>query len=135
MPKKEITVPLDLKQMLAQKVTEAGGRLTVKSALNPALWLCAIVSVPSLLISTYSSNPPWWASILALLPVGLACFGFIILLFIDRDKLQSEEFQIKKRTLELIEQKGMPEPMPIDALAVFVSPEMATTSKATLEGK
>jgi len=128
-------VTLDLKQMLAQKVTEAGGRLTVKSALNPALWLCAIVSVPSLLICTLSPNPPWWASILGISPVALVSFGFIMLLFVDRDKLQSEEFQIKKRTLELFEQKGMAEAIPFETLDTLVNPDMTRTSTLRMEGK
>ncbi len=41
---------------------------------------------------------------LASVPVGVACFGFLFLLFFDRDKLQSEDYQIRKKSLEIIEQ-------------------------------
>ena len=39
--------------------------------------------------------------------VGVALFGFLWLLFFDRERLQSEEFIIRNRTLDdLIEEKG-----------------------------
>lgn len=36
----------------------------------------------------------------------IAMFGFLFLLFFDRDKLQSEDYQIRKRSLEMMQQKG-----------------------------
>jgi len=38
--------------------------------------------------------------------VGAAVFGFLFLLIFDRDKLQLEDYQIRKRSLELIQEKG-----------------------------
>lgn len=110
-----------IKALFAQRATEAGGRLTVKSALNPALWLCAIVSVPAAAISAWLANPPWWMLVLVVGSVAVAMFGYLFLLCVDRDKLQSEDFQIRKRTLELIEQKGMDGPVSVATLEV-VSP-------------
>jgi hypothetical protein len=49
---------------------------------------------------------PIWMIVLIFLPVGWAAIGFIFLLIFDRDKLQSEDYQIRKRSLELIGQKG-----------------------------
>ena len=119
----------DIKALFAQRATEAGGRLTVKSALNPVLWLCAIVSVPAVVIASWLSNPPWWLLILVLGPVTVAMFGYLFLLCVDRDKLQSEDFQIRKRTLELIEQKGMDGPITATALEMVSPPLVLTGSE------
>lgn len=43
---------------------------------------------------------------LAFIPLVLAGIGFVVLLLRDPDQLQSEEYQIRKRTLEMIGEKG-----------------------------
>jgi len=103
---------LSLKEAIVTKVMEAGGKLTVRSALNPILWLCGIITIPSLLIYSLLPNPPVWLIWLAFLPVVAAIVGFLFLLVFDRDKLQSENFQLRKMELEMIEEKGTP-PIPI----------------------
>ncbi|MEQ9007890.1 MAG: hypothetical protein RLP12_08405, partial [Ekhidna sp.] len=60
------------------------------------------------------NTPPTWLVVLAFTPVIAAVAGFVFLLIFDRDKLQSEEYQIRKRSLELIEQKGDAAPLVID---------------------
>ena len=57
------------------------------------------------MLASSSTNSPWLIAI-AVVPVGVASFGFLFLLLFDRDKLQSEEFQLKKQSLELIQDKG-----------------------------
>ena len=89
---------------LVSKAMEQGGRLRVKSALNPALWLCAIVSLPILFLYAFLEDPPLVLAIVGSFPIGIACVGFLFLLIFDRDKLQSEDYQIRKRSLEMIEQ-------------------------------
>jgi len=105
------------KNILATKVIEAGGKLSVKSALNPMLWLCAIVSIPSLIIAIigFGKETPSWLIFLIIGPVAIALLGFLFLLIFDRDKLQSEEYQLKKRSLELIQEKGQDEPILVDS--------------------
>ena len=98
---------MTLRETITQKVVEAGGRLRVRSALNPILWLCAIVTLPS--ISLYLMTPsrfPTWLLLIMCSPVGCAVLGFLYLLFADPDRLQSEDYQIRKRSLELIGEKG-----------------------------
>jgi len=99
-------------EKLTSKIVEAGGRLRVRSALNPMLWLCGIVTIPTLaiygMLVFYGFNPPWWLPALGFAPVATVIIGFFILLAVDRDKLQSEEFQIRKMELEMIEEKGKP---------------------------
>src|SRR5690606_5813974 len=101
---------VDIKSAIASRAIESGGRLKVQSALNPVLWLCGIICVPALCIAGLSPSPPWWIPWLILAPVALAAIGFLFLLLFDRDKLQSEDYQIKKMSLELYEQKGMTAP-------------------------
>ncbi len=98
---------MDERETIITKVMEAGGRLRVKSALNPILWLCGIVSVPTIVSVSFAAEKPSWLIAVAAAPVFVAVGGFIFLLIFDRDKLQSEDYQIRKRSLELIEQKGI----------------------------
>ncbi len=94
---------------------EAGGRLKVRSALNPILWLCGIITIPGLIAAGIMRQTPNWLLALSFAPVITAILGFLFLLLFDRDKLQSEEYQIRKLQLEMIEEKGRPA---IDASAV-----------------
>lgn len=114
---------IDPREVIVSRMTEAGGRLRVRSALNPALWLCAIIAGPSMLVLGLSTNPPTWLGWLVGAPVTVACIGYLYLLCFDRDKLQSEDYQIRKKTLELIEQKGMSGPMTVAAIEAIVTPE------------
>lgn len=105
---------MDMKESLAAKIVDAGGKLTVKSALNPILWLCAIVSIPCLILVPFFESLQTWLFGLAALPVVTAIVGFFFLLVVDRDKLQSEEYQLRKQTLEFMQQKGQALPSPIN---------------------
>lgn len=98
---------------------EAGGRLRVRSALNPVLWLCAIITAPSIIVFSLKPNTTAWLLVFAFIPEATAILGFFFLLIVDRDKLQSEEYQIRKLQLEMIEEKGGPA---IEATAVEVIP-------------
>ena len=116
---------MSIRDVITSKVIEAGGRLTVRSALNPILWLCAIITVPALVLCLFRPHCPVWLIILAWAPVGTAVFGFIFLLAFDRDKLQSEDFQLRKRSLELIEQKGDLTALDASVVEVIANPEVA----------
>ena len=111
------------KEGFAAKAIEAGGRLTVRSALNPILWLCAIISIPGLVVISINISPPLWLVIFTCAPVLTAIFGFVYLLFVDRDKLQSEDYQLRKMSLELVEQKGDAEPLLLEAEEIEAIPE------------
>jgi hypothetical protein len=106
------------REAIITRVMEAGGRLTVRSALNPILWLCGIITVPSLVVVGLKTDPPSWLLVLAFAPEVAAILGFGFLLLFDRDKLQSEEYQIRKMQLEMIEEKGKPplDPSIVEAL-------------------
>jgi len=120
-----------MKNNIATRAIEAGEKLTVRSALNPILWLCALVTMPSLLVVPFVDDSPNWLIFLICSPVLIALFGFIFLLIFDRDKLQSEDYQIKKRSLEIIEQKGDDAPMLIEHSSLNVIPKPEPVSLPT----
>lgn len=119
-----------MKEQMISKVMEAGGRLTVKSALNPILWLCGIVTVPTLITGSFYQQLPSWLIVLASSPVAVALFGFLFLLFFDRDKLQSEEYQLRKRTLELTQQKDQPFPIEANLKEVIENPNLRSLTNS-----
>ena len=95
--------------MIAKGLSSFVSKLRVRSALNPALWLCGIVFIPcATLASRFDNGTPFWIKALMFGAVGLAAIGFLFLLFFDRDKLQSEEYQLQKQSLALIEEKDYP---------------------------
>ncbi|PHS29650.1 MAG: hypothetical protein COA95_11620 [Methylophaga sp.] len=113
-----------MRENIAARAIDAGGKLTVKSALNPILWLCAIVSIPGLCTIPFINTVPIWLIILICGPVVTAMLGFLILLTIDRDKLQSEEYQIRKQTLEYMQQKGQALPSLGNDAELITPPEL-----------
>lgn len=91
---------------LIAKLTEAGGRLRVRGALNPILWLCGVVAIPCIAALCWNKDAPPIIAWILVAVVGTALLGFLWLLFFDRDRLQSEEYLLRSRTLELMEEKG-----------------------------
>jgi len=87
----------------------AAMQLRVRSALNPMLWLCAIVSLPCFLMSYYFRDYPALSIPLEIfggIPVVFTVVGFVYFMIKSPEKLQSEDYQIKHETLELIREKG-----------------------------
>ncbi|HED07289.1 MAG TPA: hypothetical protein ENI57_04140 [Ignavibacteria bacterium] len=119
------------KENIAAKVIESGGKLSVKSALNPILWLCAIITIPSLIAVPFIDKTPTWLIILIIAPVLTAILGFLVLLIFDRDKLQSEEYQLKKRSMDLIQIKGQDKPSIVDLekIEAIINPEVTDIEK------
>ena len=92
----------------------AGAQLRVRSALNPILWLCPTVSLPCLALAAYSSEPAWLRIVLTILggaPIVAALWAFVYFARVDPRRLQSEDYQIRERLLESIQEsqeKGHP---------------------------
>ncbi len=96
---------IDRVSQIAQTAAE---KLHVRSALNPALWLCAIATPTCLLFAyVFREVPEVRAWLLAggLLPIAIACIGFLGFAIYRPEKLQSEEYQIRHESLQLIQQK------------------------------
>jgi hypothetical protein len=87
----------------------AASSLRVKSALNPMLWLCAIVSLPCFVLAYFLRGAEPLDSLLIYIgaaPIAATILGFLYFMVRDPTKLQSEEYQIRHEALELIKQKG-----------------------------
>lgn len=117
------------------KMMQAGSKLKVKSALNPILWLCGMVSLPILFASCFTAVP-WPLTLLAGCPVVVAIYSHLFLMHTNPDKLQSEEFQIQKISLEMTQQSGQQTPVRISSSAPEVISNPATPEKPSyLEGE
>ena len=87
---------------LAQKVH-------VRSAVNPALWACAVISIP---LFFFASRTSGWLSIayffVAFLLVGVFIFSYLYFLFKNPEYLRSEEYQLRMSSMRLLGDKDNP---------------------------
>ena len=94
-------------EKLTTIVRDAIAGLKVRSALNPALWLCAIAYIPSIICAVITHGTiQILFMIYAAFPVVVCAFGFIYFMLKSPEKLQSENYQLRQQALELIAEKG-----------------------------
>ena len=96
-------------ERVGQIAQTAAEKLHVRSALNPALWLCAIATPTCLLFAYLFRDVPEvraWLLAGGLLPIVISSFGFLGFAIFRPDKLQSEEYQLRHQSLQLIQQKS-----------------------------
>ncbi|MEW7987048.1 MAG: hypothetical protein AB2799_14760 [Candidatus Thiodiazotropha sp.] len=102
----------------------AAQRLHVRSALNPILWLCAIAT-PTIFFFAYlfREQPSISTTLLVagLVPVGVACLGFAYFALAKPEKLQSEDYQIRHESLQIIQQKGR-KAIALDSIEAIANP-------------
>jgi hypothetical protein len=76
--------------------------LPTKSALNPALWFCAIVSIPlysySLIASGEKSNYAFW---IACIPVAITSLLLLYYGILRPDLLQSEGYRLRDTAMRI----------------------------------
>ena len=102
-------MPTDWFDKLARVTQSAGTRLTVRSALNPLLWLCAIFCPPCWAAAYLLRADPFVLRFLAgvsVIPVLTACGVGIYFAISKPERLQSEQFQLRQRMLEYLHEKG-----------------------------
>jgi len=100
-------------------------RLHVRSALNPMLWMCVIISLPMFLLAFWCSQPTLAAGffVMGALPVFVDLWGFVRFATNAPHLLQSEEYQIKHEALRIImEQKGRRSGVDVAALEAIAKP-------------
>lgn len=98
----------DVIDKLAKLSQSAAVKLNVKSALNPMLWLCAI-TMPIFFGMAYLFRDSKVLEILVIagcVPPGCACLAFCYFAIFKPEKLQSEDYQIRHESLQIIQQKG-----------------------------
>lgn len=120
-------------EKIGQHTQSAATKLHVKSALNPLLWLTGIAT-PLCFGGAYtfrSFSPVF--EILAftgLLPIAFTCLGFCYFAIFKPEKLQSEDYQIRHESLQLIQQKSGEIAVLTPSLEQIVNP-----SRSAIESK
>ncbi len=121
--------PLDSKTLatFAQQVSS-------RSAVNPTLWACAVVSLPLFFLTTIVSG---WLVIaffvVALIPVTLFFCSYIYMLFKNPKLLRSEDFHLRAEAMGLFGDKD--NPMHADAthvVAVITNPALPAANEQKL---
>lgn len=97
---------MENRESLIARLTETGGRVRVRNALTPVVWLVGVVWAPCCVVLGLNPNPPLIVFVLPAVVVGVAVFGWLWLLFFDRDRLQSEEYLLRKQIVDIIEDKA-----------------------------
>ena len=110
-------------QKIDRSAHRAVHRIHVRSALNPVLWLCAITT-PICLFAAYQFRtfPDLcsWLIIAGVVPIAVACLGFAGFAIFNPGRLQSEDYQLRHETLQIIQQKVgriTLDPASLDAIA------------------
>lgn len=84
-------------------------QISVKSAVNPALWACLFISLPLFYLA---SSAKGWFSVAAffvgVVPVAAFALSYIYLLFRNPDYLRSEEYQLRMNTMRMMGDKDNP---------------------------
>ena len=94
-------------ERLTQMAEHALGRLKVSSALNPCLWLCALAFPFGIIGAIFSTGMVQIACLaLIFIPVVIFAIAYLYFMVTNPDKLRSEEYELKKLALSLIEEKG-----------------------------
>jgi len=88
---------------------DRAGVIRVKNAMNPLLWLSPISAIIFLVAAYMFRDDPglkYAFACLSGLPVLASILAYFLYFFLDRDRLQSEEFILKERALQLRYRKG-----------------------------
>lgn len=109
---------------LVKSAHAQAGRLQVRSALNPILWLIGIV-FPLTLFGAwlFQNNPVAVVVCLAVgvLPVVTACFVYVGFAIWRPEKLQSEDYQIRNQALHIL-QRGNPNAVRVSSVTAIANP-------------
>lgn len=89
--------------------TSRAGVVRVQNALNPLLWTAGLL-VPMCWIAAYFFRDDailkYCFSALGALPVLVTLVVYLIFMFRDPNRLQSEEYQIRHQALQILHKRG-----------------------------
>ena len=111
-------------------------KLRVRSALNPVLWLTGIASPVCFLAATALKEEPylmWIVAGVGFLPILTACAGFFYFALKKPEKLQSEDYQLRHETLQMIQKKGGPILIDVTSLEGITNPTLPALPQAEEE--
>ena len=80
----------------------------VRTAINPLLWLVGLTTPIAFIFTAIIGDQVIRLALLgfAAVPVLVALIAYVIFMFRDPDRLQSEEYRIRRRALEILYKKG-----------------------------
>ncbi len=92
-----------------KSITTLGEQASSKSAVNPSLWACLVISLPLFFFSTEISGILRFCFIvIAFLPVATFIVSYLYLLFKNPRYLRSEEYQLRAEAMGLFGNKDNP---------------------------
>jgi hypothetical protein len=104
--------------------TEALRGVKRTNAVQAICWVCLVVSVPCFYLAVKS--PPGLMqialTIAGFIPIGLFTVAYLYFMFKDPDRLHSEDFQLKSRSLDIIETKSGPMTIGTTSLQNILNP-------------
>jgi hypothetical protein len=123
-------------ERLTQMTEQALGRLKVRSALNPCLWLCALsfaFGMPAVAMTSGAVQIAFL--VLVFVPVVIFSVAYVYFMLVSPDKLRSEEYELKKMALSLIEEKGGAIPMAESSVEAIANYDYSPMAKLPDGGK
>jgi len=87
------------------------GVIRVRNAMNPLLWLSPTSATICWIVAYIFRDDAilkYGLVGLGALPLVASIVAYFLYFFLDRDRLQSEEFVLKQREISIIERKGRP---------------------------
>jgi ABC-type bacteriocin/lantibiotic exporter with double-glycine peptidase domain len=80
----------------------------VRTAINPLLWLVGLTTPLAFILAAIISDQLIRLILIcfAAIPVIATLIAYIIFMFRDPDRLQSEEYRIRQRALQILYKKG-----------------------------
>jgi hypothetical protein len=99
--------PSQFFEKISQLALEAVTRYTVRSAMYPVLWLCVFLTPTGLGASIFLKGAgSMIALMIAAVPVALFVIAYLYFMFKDPSRLQSEQYQLRNRALDIIQEKA-----------------------------
>lgn len=79
-----------------------------RTALNPALWMVGLISPLSLILAAFAADPLARLVLFCFAgaPLLFAMMAYLIWVFRDPDRLQSEEYRVRQQALRYLYKKG-----------------------------
>lgn len=82
--------------------------IRVRTAVNPLLWLVGLITPLIFITAIVIDDRPIRIGLLAFaaLPIIVTIIAYFIFMFRDPDRLQSEDYRIRQRAIQLLYRKG-----------------------------